>query len=216
MSDDISIKVHFKRVVQLSDNQGSVEAGIELINNHPVDESVDQIIAAAREQFVEIKALIYSELGLDYNQSDAGIIIEMFPGAQPVAQWTPPPVQLVVTDEQSSVGAQQQELAGRLGNVLVPPTGEPDLVTGEPGVPLPDPNELTDWQDRCWFSLLINPSEWDDTRSNATHEADFVAKDSTRFPAKGVLGNAQPEALYLSSKFGPAPAWVLANLHLIK
>lgn len=226
---DHEVSVHYRRTVVLRDGQpvvgeGQVDCGIEIKSTYPIEETVHEIIEKSQQQFQEIKALLYTELGLKFNvDPETSAVVEMFPGAVPVAEFPSEPM-AVVQDPSivAPAGPAQQAAAAHLGNVVVPITGEPDLQDGTLGVPLPDPNDLKDWVDQCWWSLLTNPDEWVDNRMVKDAEMDndhiphFYARDAGRFPEKGVLGATRPQGLYLSSKFGPAPAWALANLHLVR
>jgi len=225
MSDEMEFEVNFARQVDVEVN-GKASAGITVRYSVPLSSSTDDAIEAAREQYREIKALIFTELGLAFNQDPVTkTVVEIFPGAAPVAAPpqpipAPPATMPTVVDQSLATAASpaQQAAANHLGNHVVPPSGEPDLQTGQPGVPLPPPEELNDWVDQCWYMLLTEPDAWIDLRSalKSTDAPDFKAVSHERFPEKGVLGSPRPQTLYLHSKFGPPPAWAVANLHLVE
>ena len=185
----------------------------------PLDSPITDIISVAAERYSACKSQVFIELGLDFNEeTETGRIRRVFPDmtvvAQAPSQLTNHTTQVVDQSAATMPGPAQQSVAAHLGNHVVPPTGEPDLKTGEPGgATLPDPSELTEWIDQCWYSLLVKPEDWYDTREDPGG-ADFEAINPGQFPLKGTLG-AGAQKLYLKSKYGPAPAWVTDNLHLI-
>ena len=217
----MTVRVTMGRDLVHDNGSGSTNVGLELSYKIPVDSPIEDIVGTAKKQLAAIKGLVYTELGLVFNETNAGIV-EIFPGAVPVADWGEPvpvePTQLsIVTDTglTSAATEQQQRVANHLGNVVVPPTGDAPMGSEIHPLPLPDPSTLATWQDQCWFSLLAAPHEWIDARNDDDVGADFVAVDSARFPMKGQLGAPEPQELWLSSKYGPAPQWVRDNLHLI-
>jgi len=215
---DIEIEITFGREVQLDNGSGTTRAAMTLNYSTDISTDLNTIIETAREQFVEVKALIFTELGLAFNQEPGtGVVAEIFPGATPVANWEPLN-QVVDSTLVQAASAQQQANANRMGNHIVPITGEPDLLSNEPTMPLPDPNTLTKWNDQCWYMLITAPDAWIDRRTSKSSDQfpDFVAKDAAQFPEKGVLGAPRAHGLYLKSKFGPAPAWVIDGLWMIE
>lgn len=197
---DHEIQIGFGHTVEMSNGSRS-ESHIAMTLYLPSDTPIEDVRAKAKETSQEIKALVYTELGVKFNtEEETGRIVELFPGAVPVAHLPEP------------ISQTQENIHNHLSTV---PPPEPALHGfGMPEVPLPDPATITTWLEKCWYALVTQPDLWIDQRDarKGDDRPDFKAKSAEMFPQDGLIGTTKSQGLWVMSKYGPPPAWAVTRI----
>lgn len=222
---EVAVRFGRKAKVQGRDYE-MMEAAVDIVVQVPEGTSVQEHLIPGWEQ---AKAMVFTELGLAFNTDPVtGRIVEVFPGATPVASAAGAPSALATSGPSvaaPAVAAPAAQVpyqgygqgAASAGSSMVDPfAAQPTPQPVQGAAHLPPIESLEYWNDKCWHALLSDPSEWWDNRAGKSNPnaPDFKAKDPKKFPAKGQVGAAEPTALWLGGKY-PAPDWVQQNIHTI-